>query len=104
LRRTVVVKGKRLRVIYPAAAIVEHQLSHVTRVTPPATSPGRHVTRVTPMNLRLNPLPPRTRRRRKLNVLDHARLDAERREHRSRANADANGTHTGNTDSEETTA
>jgi hypothetical protein len=77
------------------------RVSHVTRVTPPATSPGRHVTRVTPSNLRLNPLPPRTRRGRKLNVLDHARLDAERREHREHQAAAMNGT---DTDSEETTA
>jgi hypothetical protein len=100
LRRTITVKGQRLRVIYPATAIVEHKLRHVPRETPRATSPGRHVPRETPINLRLNPLPPTTRRGRKLNVLDHARLDAERREHRSRA-ANANGIYTDNTDSEE---
>jgi hypothetical protein len=79
VRGRALVKGKWLRVIYPASAVIE-RASHVTRVTPLATSPGRHVTRVTPINRLKRTRGPRNR-------IDAARLLADIRQHRASGEA-----------------
>lgn len=85
VRATAIVKGKRMRVIYPAIAVIERAKRDASPGAWRGTPPGRHAPReASSIEGIINPPTPyATRRRRKLNERDKARLDAERRDRRN---------------------